>query len=86
MDHGRRAERTYPVVVASGSYREMGEQIGRAAAASIGALCAMYAEDDSKPGASPRLSTRRARSALTSWKRSRAWQLGQASPWRHSSA
>jgi hypothetical protein len=53
MDHGRRAERTYPVVVASVSYREMGEQIGRAAAASIGALCAMYAEDDSKPGASP---------------------------------
>ena len=48
--HGRE-RRTYPVVVASGSYREMGEQIGRAAADSIRALCAMYAEDDAKPNA-----------------------------------
>jgi isopenicillin-N N-acyltransferase-like protein len=51
-DHGR-AKRTYPVVVASGSYHDMGEQIGRAAGGSIRALCAMYAEDDAKPEAAP---------------------------------
>ena len=46
-----RAERTYPVVVASGTYREIGEQIGAAAGESIRALCQMHADDDKLPGA-----------------------------------
>ena len=48
-----RAQRRYPVVEASGSYREIGEHMGRAASAQIRALVDMYADDDAKPGAPP---------------------------------